>query len=173
MPQPEENEATESVWLNGPYGKYIAGLAEIAYAVCERYDLHDDAARQACFATIVIDAKDHMLFISDAVKDKKGAEKTDAHIKEIDPNPTPDKFDDVTRETLLKGINDARESLNKEGYIPTLTPAALNLHIKNDLNLEGNLGSLDTDDLQKVIKWIAEKLTAHRAAKSTATEAGF
>lgn len=175
MSQPKEETLTapESNYVNSPYGQHIMGCAEIAYGICERFGIHDDSARQACFATVVIDAKEQLIFISPLSKDRAAAAKADAQIKEIDPVPTAEKADGVLRTQLLDKINDARELLNKEGYIPTLTPAALNLHIKNDLKLEGNLGSLDTDDLEKVIKWIAEKLTAHQAGASKTAKAGF
>jgi hypothetical protein len=173
MSEETTEAAPGSTYINSPYGKHLMGCAEIAYGICDRFGVHDDSARQACFATVVIDAKEQFIFISDRKKDQDAAKKADSQVAEIDPNPTPEKADGVLRSQLLEKINDARELLNKAGHIPTMTPAALNGYIKTDLKLDGMLGTLDTDDLEIVLKGLSEKLDSQRAAKTASTAAGF
>lgn len=57
-------EQPESKYLKSAYAQHLIGCAEIADAICMRFGVHDDAARQACFATIVIDSNERFIFTS-------------------------------------------------------------------------------------------------------------
>lgn len=166
---PEQNDST---YLNSSYGKHLMGCAEIAYGICERFNVRDDSARQACFATVVIDAKEHFIFASDFQKEQaeveKSVAKANGHIKEIDPNPTEEKFAEVARGQFLEKINEARELLNKEGHDPQITPAGLNALIKKEFQVD-NLGMIvDNDMLSELLKKLLDRLDVLRSFKKEA-----
>lgn len=58
-------EQPESGYLQSKYAQHLMGCAEIADAICTRFGVHEDSARQACFATIVIDANERFIFTLD------------------------------------------------------------------------------------------------------------
>jgi hypothetical protein len=163
-------------FVAGRYGQYTLCIAELAKAVCEKAGIHNDSAKQACFATLMIDAEKHLIFMSESKKDRETAVKADAQIKEIDPNPTPEKAENAKKVQLIEGINKLRATLNKEGIIPTLTESGLNTFIKSELNLDDDLIALDGDALEIVIQALSIKLDhlreENKKPKST-TDVGF
>lgn len=193
-----------------PNSKYIAHIlecAEIAEQVAVKIGLRDDAAKQACFATICIDAKNHGVFLEptpnhtkesvkaqvdklrtdtdpkfapemgaiadslDSLVDEAAAQKADAQIKDVPQHSTPEQDASARRTAFLKGIDDARNLLNKEGHVPPITPAGLNAYIKKEFPPTTNLGSLDLDQLEELTKKLSVKLDALRGKKKTQTPA--
>lgn len=174
------------------YAAHILECAAIAKQVGEHLGLRDDAARQACFATVCIDAKGHGVFLEpvpphiktpapkeletvpdaaqrdQAARDQAAAEKADAQVKEIVPDPTPEQADGARRSALLKGIESARVLLNKEGQTPQVTPAGLNAYIAHSFLGKTQLSELDTDDLEKLTMLLSSKLDVLREKKAKA-----
>lgn len=174
---------------NTKYAAHILECAAIAKQVGEHLGLRDDAARQACFATVCIDAKGHGVFLepipkdtktpvpqngNDMAKDEAAAQKADDQIKDIFPNPTPEQADGARRSALLEGVHNAVGLLNKAGHVPPVTPKSLNEIIKTDLKIEGGLGVLQPDDLEFLIKKLATTLdTLKHNKKALEAEAPF
>jgi len=170
------------------YADHLRGCADLAKEIASRLDIREDSARQACLATIIISADRHNLFIEPVPRDFKtpvipetaaaagvtekqkgvdrdaaAAEKADAQIAEIDPNPTPEKAETVNRSTLLQAIDKGRTLLNKAGYTPIMTPKMLNEVINGEMSIPGNLGTLDLDQLEAVIKMLATRLDTFKS----------
>lgn len=170
---------------NAKYAEHILECAAIAKQAGDFLGLRDDAARQACFATVCIDAKGHGVFLEPTPRDTKtpviqpepaaasnttkeggtseerdeaAAAKADAQIPAIAPNPTPELADGVKRTTLLEAIEKGRSLLNKSGYTPVMTGKSLNEIINGELGMPGNLGTLDTDQLEIVAKMLMTRL---------------
>lgn len=80
-------------------------------------------------------------------------------------DPTPEQAEGAKRTELLKGIEQARMLLIKEGYTPTMTPKALNEVIKADMNISGGVGVLDVEQLEFLIKKMNTTLDTFRANK--------
>lgn len=184
------NNISQTKWA-----EHIRNCSDFSKEIALRMDLRDDAARNACFATILISANQHGLFVEPvprdtmtpvmsleaaaaklnanaksvettaAAKDQKAAEKADEQIKDVPRNATEDQSNGQRRTSFLAGIQSARELLNKEGFTPPITPAGLNKIINDDLNFPGNLGTLDVDQLEKVTMHLSQKLDTFRANK--------
>lgn len=179
MSQPNPIQTTK-------YADHLRGCADLAKEIASRLDIRDDSARQACLATIIISADRHNLFLEplplntktvvkpnggepapvpSTERDEAAARKADEQIKEIVPNPTPEQADGAARAALLDAIDKGRNLLNKEGYTPIMTPKVLNEIIKDELRFQGNLGTLDTEHLELVVKLIAGRLDTFKANK--------
>jgi hypothetical protein len=98
-----------------------------------------------------------------AAKDAQAAERADAQVQEIVPNPTPEMADGARRSALLVGIESGKTLLNKAGFTPIITPKELIRIINEDMKIPGNLGTLDTDQLGEVVKMLADKLDTFRS----------
>lgn len=73
-------------------------------------------------------------------------------------DPTPEQAEGANRTALLDGVNKTVKLLNQAGLAPPMTPKGLNAYIASELKLEGNLGSLDADELGTLLKSLTEKL---------------
>lgn len=179
------------------YALHILECAAIAKQVGEALGLREDAARQACFATVCIDAKGHGVFLEPvpphskaqvkepvpaasgngterhaaaaaevaAIFDEAAARKADDQVKDVIRNPTPEQSDGANRTALLDAINKGCNLLNKAGYTPIITPKALNEIINSELKFEGNLGTLDVEQLELVAKLLITRLDTFKANK--------
>lgn len=173
MPPEEETkepEAKRSLYVNSAYGQHIMGCAELANAVCERFGVHGDDARQACFATIVIDTKERFIFESPAEKDEKAATKADAQVKEIVDKPTPEQAEAAAKTVLLDGAKRAARLLNIEGYSPALDPTTLNQFIVDNLNIDTPLERLDSEELESLIKALSTTLDNFKSNKTALSD---
>lgn len=91
--------------------------------------------------------------------DAAAAQKADAQITDVPKrDSTPDEDAGARRTALLAGINSARNLLIKEGHVPLFTPKYMNEFIKDEMKVDGNLGSLDVDQLEELIKLLNTKL---------------
>lgn len=175
------------------WADHLRGCAEIANEIAKILDIRDDAARQAMFATIAIDAKNHGVFLEPVPKDTKtpvggaaasteankgvetltpdeaAAAKADAQIAEIDPAPTPEKAETAQRGALLAGIHSAVDLLNKEGHKP-ITPGGLNKFIESQFKASGKtqLGTLTVDELERLTMLLSSKIDVLREKKAKA-----
>ena len=167
------------------YADHLRGCADLSVEIAQRMDIRDDSARQACFATVIINAERHNIFMepvprntktpviqpepavaskatteggNSKQRDEAAAAKADGQIKDIAPNPTPETAAAANRSVLLDAIDKGRNALNKAGHLPIMTPKALNDIINTELNIPGNLGTLDTDQLELVAKMLSDKL---------------
>lgn len=184
-------QTTQTKWAD-----HLRGCASMTNEIAEILDIRDDAARQAMFATIAIDAKNHGVFLEPvpkdtktpvippepaavepvatkkgadeaaAVKDEQAAARADEQIKDVPRIVTPDEAEGGRRTAFLKGIESARDLLNKEGHVPPITPKALNAVIAHDFAPKTQLGSLDVDELEKLMMLLNSKLEVLREKKS-------
>lgn len=161
------------------YANHLRGCADLAKEIATRMDIREDSARQAMLATLIISADRHNIFMEPtppngkptaaapddeaAVRDEAAAQKADAQIKDAPRNPTPEQADGAKRAALLAGITQGRDLLNKAGYTPIMTPKALNGIINDEMNIPGDLGSLDTDQLESVVKMLATRLETFKS----------
>lgn len=185
------NNITQTKWAD-----HLRACAGMANEIAEILDIRDDAARQAMFATIIIDAKNHGVFIeptpqhaktpviqpetaaaeSNATKkgvdeaaaerDKTAAVKADAQIADVPKVTTPEHAEGGRRTAFLKGIESARDLLNREGHVPPVTPKALNAVIAHDFAPKTQLGSLDVDELERLMVFLNSKLEVLREQKA-------
>ena len=176
------------------WADHLRGCAEIANEIAKMLDIRDDAARQAMYATICIDAKNHGVFLEPVPKDSKSpvggtaaasteanksveplspdeaaAAKADAQIAEIDPTPTPEKAETAQRGALLAGIHSAVGLLNKEGHKP-ITPGGLNKFIESQFKASGKtqLGTLTVEELERLTMLLSSKIDVLREKKAKA-----
>lgn len=173
---------------NEKYTAHILECASIAQQVAQLIGLRDDSARQACFATVCIDAKGHGVFLEPVPPDTKtptngapkkteqeiqdafdraAAKKADAQIADV-PRQTSAEDDAGTRRTLLlQTVQSGVDLLNKEGHKPPITPKGLCAVIKKEFPGKDNLGSLDLDELESLVKKLSDRLDKLRAEKPT------
>jgi hypothetical protein len=168
MPNNEEEVKTEkpSAYLASRYAAHLMGCAEIADAVCQRFGIHGDEARQACFATVVIDAKDRFIFTSDPEKDALAADKADAQIDDAPRKPTAEQAEAAAKTALLEGVKRAAHLLNQEGFTPPMDAKALGDFIVKNLKTDTALESLDLEELESLIKALSNALDVFRKKKS-------
>lgn len=190
MPQPDG--LTQTKWAD-----HLRGCAEVANDIAKILNIHEDGARQAMFATVAIDAKNHGVFLEPVPKDSKtpviqpetaaasnateeveaqkhdeaAAAKADAQVKDVPKTTTPEMDEGARRTSFLTGIESARILLNKLGHKPEITPAGLNVFIRKQFKLPeaANLGSLDIDQLEKLMMLMSEKVNVQRE-KANASE---
>lgn len=115
---------------------HLLECADLAAALAEQLHLTDDSARQACFATVCIDAQRHNVILSGG---------------------------DARRTALLKGVTSACQLLNAEGQTPPMTPKALDEYVNQQFNLNGGLASLAADNIEDLLKKLSDKLDRLRA----------
>lgn len=181
------------------YGDHLRGCADLAIEIAKRMNIHDDSARQACFATVIINAERHNLFMEPhpphsktpviqpetaavessstkkgldeaaAAKDQQAAEKADAQITDVPKTTTSEQSDGQRRTSFLAGIASARELLNKEGHQPPITPKGLNAYIAKQFSPKTELGQLDVDELEKLTMLLSSKLDVLREKKAKTT----
>ena len=176
------------------YGDHLRGCVDLANEMADRLNIHDDNARQACFATVIINAERHNLFMEPhpphsktpviqpetaavelsasksvettaAEKDQRAAEKADAQILDVPRRTTPEQENGARRTAFLKGIESARDLLNKEGHVPVITPKALNAVICHDFAPKTMLSTLDVDELERLMMFLNSKLEVLREQK--------
>lgn len=196
------NNLTQSKWAD-----HLRGCAQITNDITRMLDIRDDAARQATFATVCIDATKHNIFVEPipesktpvitpepaaaelvanaervetaaAEKDRLAAEKADAQINDVPRVTTPEQDQGVRRSTFLSAIESARNLLNKEGHVPPITPAGLKAVIKRDFAPHEQMGTMDVDDLERLMMALNTKLDElrekNRKAKTeTEDDLGF
>lgn len=204
---------------NGNYAAHILECAEIAKQVGEALGLRDDAARQACFATVCIDAKGHGVFLEPVPKDSKtpvlipeaavasnatvkdaenqkrdeaaaahdmggnsgpgedaaimdeaAAAKADAQVADVPKTATPEMDEGARRTSFLSGIESARQLLNNLGHKPEVTPKGLCAYIKEQFPPHDNLGTLEIDQLEKLVMLMSGKVDELREANRKAAE---
>lgn len=176
---------------NEKYAAHVLECAEIARRVGEALGLREDAARQACFATVCIDAKGHGVFLEPVPKDSKipvsvpeaavtaggidavAAAKADAQIADVPKVTTPEQSNGARRTAFLAGIESARNLLNKEGHTPPITPVGLNAIIKQQFPGREQVGSLDIDELETLTMMLSQKLDEIRKRKESEADAPF
>lgn len=174
------------------YAEHLRGCADLAIEIAARMNIHEDAARQATFATVIINAERHNVFMEPTPRDTKtpviqpepaavkpateksvgeaaaekdaiAAAKADEQIRDVPRVTTPEQADGAKRTALLIAIDAGRTALNKAGYTPIMTPKALNAIINDELRIKGNLGTLDTDQLESVVKMLSERLDTFKS----------
>lgn len=175
------------------WADHLRGCAGMANEIADILGLRDDAARQACFATVTIDAGKHNVFLApipEAVTST--AESVTPTPKplpqcatppkgEISPenqgaikNATPEQAEVVSREVLIDGVHKAAKLLNAKGYTPPMSPESLNKFIEEKLQIEGGLGVLNPDQLGELLKTLTEKIATFKHNKTALEdEAGF
>lgn len=110
----------------------------------------------------------------DQMRDEAAAQRADDQIKTAIRNPTEEQAKAAERTALLDAIDKGRNLLNKEGYTPIMTPKALNEIINDELKFEGNLGTLDIEQLELVAKLLVSRLETFKAnRKALDAEAPF
>jgi hypothetical protein len=124
---------------------HLLACAEIAETIAATLGLADDSARQACFATVCIDAQRHNVIL--------GA-----------PDPVTEPTDG-RRDALLKGVRSACKLLNDEGYEPPFTAASLDRYVNDEFKVSGGLANLSTDNVETLIKKLSDLLDTFRADK--------
>lgn len=67
------------------YGEHLRGCVDLANEMATRLNIHDDNARQACFATVIINAERHNVF--------------------MEPTPQHSKTPVIPPETAAVGLN--------------------------------------------------------------------
>lgn len=170
---------------NEKYTAHILECASIAQQVAQLIGLRDDSARQACFATVCIDAKGHGVFLEPIPPDTKTPAESNGKPKataesvqaafdraqakraddQVAPRNSSEEDDRSTRRTeYLKGINSSVDLLNKEGHTPPITPKGLCAYIKKEFPGKDNLGPLDLEELESLLKKLSERLDGLRAA---------
>lgn len=167
-------------------------MAKIAIKVGGVMDLKNDAL-QSCFATILISGDKHGVFLEPtpqhsktpvippetaavepsvttkgvetaaAAKDQQAAEKADEQIKNVPKTTTPEQGAGAKRSALLEHIEAAKTLLNKAGFTPPVTPKGLLAIVNDELQIPGNLGTVDNDDLEKIIMHLSQKLDTFRS----------
>lgn len=190
MPQSNGN-LTQSRWAD-----HLRGCAEVANDIAKILNIHEDGARQAMFATVAIDAKNHGVFVEPVPKDSKtpviqpetaaasnatgevestqkrdeaAAAKADAQAKDVPKTTTPAQNEAARRQALHKGIESAVKLLNDEGHDPKITVAGLNAVIKREFDGKANLSFLDADEMEKLTKLLSDKLDDLRAKTKAAS----
>jgi hypothetical protein len=128
------------------FESHLSECARIANAMAEQLGITDDAARQACFATVCIDAQRHNVIL--------GASEP----------PQAEKADDERKEALLKGVRSACKLLNDEGFEPPFSPKALNEYVQE--NFETNLDGLSAEQVEELLQMLSEKLDNFRLNKA-------
>lgn len=168
------------------WADHLRGCAQITNDITRILDIRDDSARQATFATVCIDATKHNIFVEPipesktpviqpetaAVEsrvpekgvdlDKAAAEKADAQINDVPKTTTVEESDGARRVTFLKAVESARLLLNKEGHQPPITPIALNAVVKHDFAPKTQVGTLDTEELERLMMLLNSKLEVLR-----------
>lgn len=174
------------------YGDHLRGCADLAIEIAKRMNIHDDSARQACFATVIINAERHNVFMEPtprdtktpviqpetaavepsvttkgvetaaAEKDQQAAEKADEQINDVPRTITSDQSEGQRRTSFLAGIQSARELLNKLGHQPPITPKGLNAYIGKQFAPKTELGQLDVDELEKLTMLLSSKVDVQR-----------
>lgn len=171
------------------YIEHLKSCAQLANDIANILGLRDDSAKQSCFATLVINADRYGVFM--APKDQNGptrtnghaktqdqaaAEKADAQIAEIDPEPTPEKAEAANKAALIEGINEAVKLLNNMGHKPEVTPTGLNAYTKKEFKGK-TLDQLDLDELETLTKYLCDKITKQKAKNAeksdNETDVGF
>jgi hypothetical protein len=133
---------------------HLAECARIANSLAESLHLEDDSARQACFATVCIDAQRHNVILGDS--------------KPSDAPPKPQ--DDARKEALLKGVRSACKLLNDEGFEPPFTPVTLKEYVNENFEVTNGLDGLSYEQTEELIQMMAEKLDNFRLNKSIGDE---
>lgn len=128
------------------YAEHLRGCADLAKEITARMDLRDDSARQACFATVIINAERHNIFMEPTPRDSrtpasgngsvpgpaKLAEQASGKPKDyaapVSPqnagavkNPTPEQAEAGAKLALRDGVKRACLLLNQAGYVPALS----------------------------------------------------
>lgn len=124
---------------------HLLACAEIADSIATRLSLADDSARQACFATVCIDAQRHNVILG--------------------TTEAPQTETDGRRDAFLAGVKIACKLLNDEGYDPHFKPTTLDRYINHEFQVAGGLANLSTPNIEKLIKKLSDLLDTHRANK--------
>ncbi len=189
MPQQQSNGKLNST----AYAEHLRGCADLSVEIARRMDIRDDSARQACFATVIINAERHNIFMEPVPRDSKtpvkpdiegvteskegvnrdaaAAAKADAQIADVPKHATPEMDEGARRASFLAGVESARKLLNKLGHQPEITAAGLNSYIKKQFPGKTMLSSLDVDELEKLTMLMSKKVDEQRekAEKLAAT----
>lgn len=175
------------------YDSHLKAVAVFTNEIVEILGLRDDAAKQACYATHVIDAQRHGVFREPVPLDTKtpvpangkpkteeelqaafdaaAAKKADAQIADV-PRKTSAEDDTGTRRTLfLRTIQEGVALLNNEGHVPPITAKGLCAVIKKEFEGKDNLGSLDLDELEALTAMLSRRLDVLKEAKKKQAEA--
>lgn len=162
------NNISQTAWAD-----HLRGCAGMANEIADILGLRDDAARQATFATVTIDAGKHGVFLEPIPE--AAVVEPDHQAKSVLPpqratpprgevvgknlgalrDPTPEQAEGANRGALLAGINSARELL---GW----TPVALNEYIQSKLKVNKDLGSLDLEELAQLTEKLSKRIDVEK-----------
>lgn len=169
------------------YIEHLKACAETTNQIALILGLRDDAAKQSCFATLIINADRYGVFMepkdqngpiktnghatkSDSqIKDEQAAQKADAQIADIDPDPTEEKAESAERKAFIAQINDAVRLLNEGGHTPAITLGGLNVYIKSQFP-EKTLDDLSVDELGQLTEKLCDKLKKQKAKQKPISE---
>lgn len=150
-PRPTQTEVeSRSVRESFNLESHLTECARIADTLASLLNLQDDSARQACFATVCIDAQRHNVILGDS-------------------KPPEALKADPRKEALLGGVRSACKLLNDEGYEPPFNPKRLNDFVVERFDGKG-IDDLSADDTEYLIQLLSEKLDDFRLSKSIDAE---
>lgn len=125
---------------------HLSECARIATSLAEQLGITEDSARQACFATVCIDAQRHNVILGDSL-----------------PSEAPKS--DPRKDALLGGVKSACKLLNDEGYEPRFTPKVLDEYVNERFETDKGVAGLSADDTEDLIQSLSEKLDNFRMNK--------
>lgn len=128
---------------------HLSECARIANDIAGLLNIQDDAARQACFATVCIDAQRHNVILGDSKP--SGASQAEPA--------------DGRKEALLKGVRSACKLLNDEGYEPPFSPKALDEFANERFQATKGVAGLSAEDTEDLLQVLSEKLDNFRLNK--------
>lgn len=176
------------------YADHLRGCADLAIEITARMNIHEDAARQATFATVIINIERHNLFMEPVPRDTKtaalpepkteiaptptadaqAAASADAQAATATPQPTEAEAEAGARKALKEGVKRACQLLNQAGFTPPLKSTTINSYIQTETMLGKPYADFDNDDLEALIKNLSLKLdTFKHNVKGMEEDAGF
>lgn len=172
----------------GKYEAHVMEVATLAKRVGEALDLKADAL-QSCFATLMIDTSKYGIFFEPPTprssvtpvapptpKEEnfqtgpEGLAAAKAEVAdEIPKNVTIEQSDDAVRTELLKGVNNARNLLNRAGHTPPVTPKGVNKLIETKMGIKGTPETLDNEQLSQLLKIMTDRLDELKKPEASGT----
>lgn len=132
---------------------HLTECARIADTIAGMLSLQDDSARQACFATVCIDAQRHNVNLGDSKPSEPSGSTADTERKDV----------------LMKGVRGACKLLNDEGYEPPFNAKRLNEFVMAQFEVQ-SVDALSAEDAEYLIQLLSEKLDNFRMQKSIDAE---
>jgi len=129
---------------------HLLGCADVAIELITALNLVDDQAKQACFATVCIDAQRHNVILGDSPASE----------------PPQGNLMAERKEALMKGVRSACKLLNDEGYEPPFSPARLDQYVNEKFETTKGAAGLSFEQTEDLIQALSEKLDNFRLNKS-------